>query len=141
MFLVKKKVDYLGHLISKGVQIDEREITTMKNWPRPTNVTELKGFLGLTSYDRKFVLNCELIVTPLTQLLKKGQFCWDEMVKKAFKELKFTMTITLILVVPNFNELFVLETDVSDGGIGVILSKQSQPVAFLIRALSPRKQA
>jgi len=69
------KVEFLGHFISnEGVQVNESKIATMKNWPRPDNVTKLRGFLGLTGYYRKFVRNYGTIVNLLTQYWRKENF-------------------------------------------------------------------
>ena len=96
----------------------------MLNWPWPTNVFDFHGFLGLTSYYRKFVRNYGFIARPLTNLLKKGKFGWLDEVESAFKELKTAMTTTPTLAIPKFSEPFTIESDASGNDIGVILSQQ-----------------
>jgi hypothetical protein len=135
------KVDYLGHLIIvAGVKVNPRKIESMQNWPQPKTVIELHGFLGLTGYYRKFVKNYSLIAQPLTQLLKKEQFGWSLEAIKAFEELKLAMAITPILGLPKFFDMFVLETHASYIGIGAVLAQQGRPLAYMSKAIRPKKQ-
>jgi len=107
-------LEYLGHIVtSHGDKVDQGKIQTMLNWPRPTNISELRGFLGLTGYYRKFVRDYNILNRPLTNLLKKGQFRWSEEAESAFQALKQAMTSTPTLIMPNFNESFVIESDAS----------------------------
>ena len=113
----------------------------MLNWPRPTNISELRGFLGLTGYYRKFVSNYDIIARAFTNLLKKGKFAWTKDAETAFQELKQAMTSTPTLAMPNFNEPFVIEFDASGDGIGVVLTQQGKPIAFMSRALGVSKRS
>ncbi|CAL1411873.1 unnamed protein product [Linum trigynum] len=95
----------------------------MTEWPTPTNVTELHGFLGLTGYYHKFVWGYGSIARPLTNLLKKSQFEWTQTTAEAFQHLKTTMTTTPVLTIPNFEVPFDIEIDALGVGIEVLIDR------------------
>jgi hypothetical protein len=135
------KVEYLGHTISsEGVATDEDKVQAVLQWPLPTTVTELRGFLGLTGYYRKFVQHYSIIAKPLTNLLKKKSFAWTADSEKAFNTLKQALVNTPVLALPDFSLPFCLETDACATGIGAILSQQGHPIAFLGKALCDKNQ-
>ncbi|PIK37834.1 Retrovirus-related Pol polyprotein from transposon [Apostichopus japonicus] len=101
-FLFKQKVEFLGHVVSKdGVSTDPSKVAVVKNWPRPNCVRDVRGFVGLCSYYRKFVKNFTLIARPLHRLTEKGKrFLWNEECEEAFNALKVALTSTPILAFP-----------------------------------------
>lgn len=135
----QESVDYLGHIVSKkGVEVDSKKIQAMVEWPIPTNVKQLREFLGLTGYYRKFVKGYAQIAFPLTELLKKNKLSWGSEAQKSFEKLKTKMTQTPVLMLPHFAKLFVVETDASAVGIGVVLPQEGHPLAYFSRKLPPK---
>ncbi|GJT06829.1 putative mitochondrial protein [Tanacetum coccineum] len=111
-------IEYLGHIIShKGVATDPNKIKAVVEWPTPTNLKQLREFLGLTWYYMRFVQQYGTLAKPLTQLLKKDAFSWSEEADKAFKTLKHVMTTPHVLALPDFSAPFIIETDASSQGI------------------------
>lgn len=136
-----QQVEYLGHIISEnGVSTDPKKIEVMKNWPKPHNLRELRGFLGVTKYYRKFIRQYGLISKPLTNLSKKNAFACGEEAILAFETLKEAMCIAPVLAMPDFNQNFILETNASNKGIGVVLMQGKRPIAYLSKALGAKSQ-
>ncbi|GJT60682.1 ty3-gypsy retrotransposon protein [Tanacetum coccineum] len=132
-------LEYLGHIISgQGVEMDPKKIDAVKDWPVPTNQRQVRGFLGLAGYYRRFIKDYATVVAPLTSLLQKHGFQWGEMEQKVFDDLKSRMSSAPILGLPNFDEMFVVETDASDVGIGVVLLQNGRPLSYFSRKLGPR---
>ena len=95
-------VSFLGHVVSKdGVMVDPSKIETVKNWVRPTNVSEIRSFVGLASYYRRFVKGFSSFASQLTNLTKKNvPFVWSDECEESFQKLKTLLTTAPILTLP-----------------------------------------
>ncbi|CAN7067397.1 unnamed protein product [Brassica rapa subsp. trilocularis] len=134
-------IEYLGHFISaEGVSTDPSKIKTIEHWPTPSSQKQLRSFLGLANYYRRFIQAYSIIAKPMTSLLKKDGFCWNLDATNAFNALKIVLTTTPVLALPDFAKTFVVETDASNTGIGAVLMQDGHPICYISRALGPRHQ-
>ena len=105
----------------------------MVHWPVPCTLKQLRGFLGLTGYYRRFIACFASITAPLTDLLPHNAFLWGPKVEIGFVKLKEAMTQAPVLCLPDFTREFMVETDTSDCGIGIMLMRDTHPIAFFIK--------
>ena len=141
------EVQFLGHVVdSRGIRPDPSKTKKVSEWPTPANLDEVRSFLGLSTYYRRFVNNFAAVAKPLVRLMEKDvKFEWNSECEKAFKELKHLLTTAPVLAYPNFNEPFILETDASRFAIGGVLTQkgkdnQEHPVCYYSRTLSKPEQ-
>ena len=122
---------------SEGVRTDVRKVSAVREFPVPANVTQLRSFLGLASYYRRFIEGYATIAKPLHSLTGKNvPFSWTQQCQEAFMELKERLTTSPVLVFPDYTRPFILETDASGVGLGAVLAqKQEEPIAFASRTL------
>lgn len=133
------RIEYLGHFISQEeVYTDPMKIVVIRDLPTPTNLKQLRGFLGLVRYYRRFIQGFGAISRSLNDLLKKYKFQWNEEASRALAHLKDALTKAPVLALPDMNKLFIVETDASGFGIGVVLMQEGHPIAFINKGLSPR---
>lgn len=138
----QQRTQYLGHVISAGgVATDDSKISALREWPIPIDVTQLRSFLGLAGYYRKYVRNYGSISKPLTDLLRKhSAFLWTSDTQLAFDTLKAALIDAPVLALPDFSLPFIVETDACETGIGVVLLQKEHPLAFVSKALGPRNR-
>ena len=113
--------------------MDPTKIQFIRDWPSPTTLIELRSFLGLSNFYHRFVLGFSHITWPLSQVTKGGakeKFFWSEFQQKAFIELKDHLCMALVLVLPDLQQPFELETDASDYAIGAVLTQHGHQVAY-----------
>ncbi|WVZ97288.1 hypothetical protein U9M48_042837 [Paspalum notatum var. saurae] len=135
-------VAYLGHVISAaGVDMDPAKVQAILDGPAPRSVRAVRGFLGLVGCYRKFVHNYGMVAAPLTALLKKDGFTWDDAVAAAFAALKAAVTMAPVLAMLDFSKLFIVECDASSHGFGAVLVQEGHPVSFFSRPIAPRHRA
>lgn len=141
-FLLMKQIKYLGHVISEdGIRPDSEKFIAVKNFPLPKSVKELRGFLGLVGWYRRFIPNFSIIAAPLTNLTKKStDFKITADALTAINELKNAITSESVLAHPNFDHPFILATDACKIGIAGILSQvvngYERPIAFFSKKLN-----
>ena len=140
---MREEITYLAHVITThGLKTSPQTVSAMKDFHIPSNLTALRQFLGLTSYYRRFIAQYAKIAHPLHSLTKKGAtFKWSSEYQKAFDKLKEKLVSSSILSYPDFHRDFVLETDISVKGLGVVLSqeqddKRLNPVAYASQTLT-----
>ncbi|KAA0052401.1 pol protein [Cucumis melo var. makuwa] len=137
-----KKVTFLGHVVSsEGVSVDPAKIETVTNWPRPSTVSEIRSFLGLVDYYRRFVEDFSRIASPMTQLTRKGTpFVWSPACDSSFQELKQKLVTAPVLTVPDGSRSFVIYSDASKKGLDCVLMQQGKVVAYASRQLKSHEQ-
>lgn len=140
--LLQREVPFLGHIVSgAGVRPNPDNVAKIMDWPEPTSVTEVRQFLGLCSYYRRFIRNFSVVAKPLTNLTcKDSPLVWDSKCQTAFDELKSCLTGPEIMAYPKAGASFILDTDACDVGIGAVLSQvsdgQEKVIAYASRTLN-----
>lgn len=132
------EVMFLGNHIKGGkIMMDRAKVRAIEEWEPPTNVSELRSFLGLVNYYRRFIQGYSARATPLTNLLKKKvAWQWDEKCQRAFEDLKKAVMKEPVLSLPDYSQLFEVYTDASDFVIGGVLMQGGHPVAYDSRKLN-----
>src|SRR5438132_1680012 len=132
-----QEVAFLGHIITeKGIAVDPSKVEAILNWKTPTNVIEVRSFLGLAGYYHCFIEGFSKIAQPMTQLLQKGiEFKWTETRQRSFNELKQKLTTAPVLTLPDIHHSFTVYCDAYGQGIGCVLMQDGKVVAYASRQL------
>ena len=144
--LLQKRISFLGHVVTgDGIQTDPEKVRAVVQWPTPVSVTEVRSFIGLCSYYRRFVRDFAFIAGPLHALTaKNARFKWTVECQQAFEELKRRLVSAPILAMPQDEGEYRLDTDASNEAIGAVLSQvqegQERVVAYGSRLLRPQEK-
>jgi len=131
------EVSFLGHVITDGgIAVDLGKVRDVLDWEPPQIVSEIRSFLGLAGYYRRFIENFSKIAKPLTSLLEKGKdFKWTDDCQNSFEELKKRLTTTPVLAMPDIHKNFDIYCDASRQGLGCVLMQEGRVMAYALRQL------
>jgi hypothetical protein len=134
-------VEYLGHICTpEGIRPDPKKIESIKEYPIPKTVRDIRAFLGLAGYYRRHVPNFANLAKPLTSLTKKETpFVWTGEQQTAFEELKQILSTEPLLIYPDFSQPFIVACDASTKAVGAVLSQirgEERPIAYCSRQLN-----
>ncbi|XP_035540235.1 uncharacterized protein LOC118344217 [Juglans regia] len=137
-----EEIKFLGHVMSRdGVAVDPSKIEAVLAWPRPSTVHEIRSFLGLAGYYRRFVEGFARLSGPLTSLTRKNvEFVWSDKCEKSFQELKKRLTTAPVLALPEPHKPFVVFSDASKFGLGCVLMQEGKVVAYASRQLKDHER-
>ena len=141
-----EEVDFLGHVVTRGgIATDSRKTAAICEWPEPKNASEVRSFLGLTGWYRKYIPKFSAIAAPLTELTKKTViWVWGTKESESFQKIKEALTQPPVLLVPDQALPFQVHTDASGIGSGRVLTQDQgngqQPIAYGSQKFSPAEQ-
>ena len=127
---------------NNGIQVDPQKIEAVSEWPRPTTMIEIRSFLGLAGYYRKFVKDFTRIAVPMTRLTQKNAKCvWSDACENSSQFLKKkNLTTALVLILPNGEGKYTAYCDTSRMGLGCVLMQNGRVVAYASRQLKKHEQ-
>ena len=137
-----QEVQFLGHMVSKeGISVDPAKVEVVMRWERPKSVFEIRSFLGLAGYYRRFIENFSQIACPMTRLTRKGvSFDWNDKCEESFQELKKRLTTTPVLITPVSGEKYTVFCDASRVSLGCVLMQKGGVVAYASRQLKKHEE-
>ena len=145
-FFGQQRIKFLGHYVSsEGIEPMPEKCKAVQEFPTPTKVKDVRSFLGLAGYYRRFIKDFSKIASPMIDLTKKDEeFKWTETCEAAFNELKQRLVSPPILAYPNYNEPYILQTDASRDSIGMVLAQiqdsTERVIAYAGKRLSPNEK-
>lgn len=141
-----KELDFVGYWVSSdGIRPHRSKVKAVDEWTTPSTLTELRSFIGMVSYYRKFIRRFADLAAPLHQLTKKeAAWQWTDVHQQAFEQLKRKLTEAPLLAMPDATKKYIVVTDASDHGLGAVLMQEypegNRPLAFLSRTLRPTEK-
>ncbi|KAJ6843018.1 uncharacterized protein M6B38_299735 [Iris pallida] len=131
------QIPFLGHIISReGISVDSKKVEAVKSWPTPKSIAEIRSFLGLAGYYRRYIENFSRIAEPLTRLTRKEEkFNWTEKYQRIFDELKERLISAPILALPSGSGGYKIYSDASGKGLGCVLMQHGRVIAYASRQL------
>jgi hypothetical protein len=137
-----KEIKFLGHTISQdGVSVVPEKVQEVMNWKPPTIVRQIRSFLGLALYYRRFIPDFSRIAKPMTELLNRGvKYEWSQKCEDAFHTLRQHLIIALVLAQPDNTKPFEVYCDASGTRLGCVLMQDNRVIAYASRALRPHEQ-
>ncbi|CAA0807050.1 Uncharacterized mitochondrial protein AtMg00860, partial [Striga hermonthica] len=137
-----QRVAFLGHVITlAGIEVDRSKVSAVQNWSTPRSPSEVRSFLGLADYYRRFIEGFSKIALLLSQLTRKSvKFEWTDRCEASFQELKRRLTSAPVLTIPDPSRSFTIFSEASKQGLGCVLMQDGQVVDYASRQLKPHEQ-
>jgi hypothetical protein len=137
-----EKIAFLVHiLIAEGIEVDPSKVEAVSKWKQPSNVSEVRIFLGMAGYYRRFIKGFSSIARPMTEILKKdNKFVWTPKCEESFQIIKKKLTTAPVLTLPDIHQSFVIFCDASRQGLGCVLMQNEKVIAYASCLLKPHEQ-
>jgi hypothetical protein len=137
-----EKIVFLRHILTtEGIEVDPSKVEAVSKWEQPSNVSEIRSFLGMAGYYRRFIKGFSSIAKPMTKLLKKdNKFVWTPKCEQSFQVIKKKLTTTPVLTLSDIHQSFVIFCDASRQGLGCVLMQNEKLIAYASRLLKSHEQ-
>jgi hypothetical protein len=137
-----EKIAFLEHILTaEGIEVDPSKVEAVSKWKQSSNVSEVRSFLGMAGYYRRFIKGFSSIARPMTELLKKdNKFVWTPKCEESFQVIKKKLTTTQVLTLLDIHQSFVIFCDASRQGLGCVLMQNEKLIAYASRLLKPHEQ-